>query len=182
MEQVLAGFSGMADSYMLEWLAAVCLILVAVAMALFDLPGNTLMAGCCLGFAFYDPSKYFDIRIISAVILIYALGEIWEFVLSFFGIKRQVKDISWWGGHNHGNDSISRAGQCDWRRDRRVCHGVSVRISAVQRHAACRGIGLAGGKDAVCGDAGKTGGDFCSGNFAGASDFLLCIKRKIEKM
>ena len=97
MEQVLAGFSGMADSYMLEWLAAVCLILVAVAMALFDLPGNTLMAGCCLGFAFYDPSKYFDIRIISAVILIYALGEIWEFVLSFFGIKRQVKDISWWG-------------------------------------------------------------------------------------
>ena len=87
MEQVLAGFSGMADSYMLEWLAAVCLILVAVAMALFDLPGNTLMAGCCLGFAFYD----------SAVILIYALGEIWEFVLSFFGIKRQVKDISWWG-------------------------------------------------------------------------------------
>ena len=41
MEQVLAGFSGMADSYMLEWLAAVCLILVAVAMALFDLPGNT---------------------------------------------------------------------------------------------------------------------------------------------
>ena len=36
MEQVLAGFSGMADSYMLEWLAAVCLILVAVAMALFE--------------------------------------------------------------------------------------------------------------------------------------------------
>ena len=65
MEQVLAGFSG-PDPYMLEWLAAICLILVAVAMSLFDLPGNTLMVGCCLGFAFYDPSKYFDIRIISA--------------------------------------------------------------------------------------------------------------------
>ena len=76
MEQVLTGFSGMADAHMLEWLAAICLIFLAVAMALFDLPGNTLMAGCCLGFAFYDPSKYFDIRIISAVILIYALGEI----------------------------------------------------------------------------------------------------------
>ena len=74
MEQVLAGFSGMPDAYLLEWLAAICLILVAVAMALFDLPGNTLMIGCCLGFAFYDPSKYFDIRIISAAILIYALG------------------------------------------------------------------------------------------------------------
>jgi hypothetical protein len=97
MEQVLASVSGMADSYMLEWLAAVLLILVAVAMALFDLPGNTLMVGSCLGFAFYDPPKYFDIRIISAVILIYAFGEIWEFVLSFFGIKRKVKDISWWG-------------------------------------------------------------------------------------
>ena len=96
MEQVLARFSG-PDAYMLEWLAAIFLILLAVAMALFDLPGNTLMVGCCLGFAFYDPSKYFDIRIISAVILIYALGEIWEFVLSFFGIKRQAKDISWWG-------------------------------------------------------------------------------------
>ena len=56
MEQVLAGFSG-PDPYMLEWLAAICLILVAVAMSLFDLPGNTLMVGCCLGFAFYDPSK-----------------------------------------------------------------------------------------------------------------------------
>ena len=69
MEQVLAGFSG-PDPYMLEWLAAICLILVAVAMSLFDLPGNTLMVGCCLGFAFYD---------------------------SFFGIKKQVKSISWWG-------------------------------------------------------------------------------------
>ena len=78
MEQVLAGFSG-PDPYMLEWLAAICLILVAVAMSLFDLPGNTLMVGCCLGFAFYD------------------MGEIWEFVLSFFGIKKQVKSISWWG-------------------------------------------------------------------------------------
>ncbi len=97
MEAILTGFSGMADSCVLEWLAAVCLILLAVGMSLFDLPGNTLMVGCCLGFAFYDPSRYFDARIISAVILIYAIGEIWEFVLSFFGIKRQVKDISWWG-------------------------------------------------------------------------------------
>ncbi|MDY6291453.1 MAG: DUF456 family protein [Succiniclasticum sp.] len=97
MEQIISGASGLADSYMLEWLAAVALILVAVAMSLFDLPGNTLMVGSSLGFAFYDPSKYFDIRIISAVILIYALGEIWEFVLSFFGIKRQARDISWWG-------------------------------------------------------------------------------------
>ena len=61
MEQVLARFSG-PDAYMLEWLAAICLILLAVAMALFDLPGNTLMVGSCLGFAFYDPSKYFHLR------------------------------------------------------------------------------------------------------------------------
>ena len=38
MEQMISGFAGMADMYVLEWLAAICLILIAVAMALFDLP------------------------------------------------------------------------------------------------------------------------------------------------
>ena len=102
MEQVLAGFSG-PDPYMLEWLAAICLILVAVAMSLFDLPGNTLMVGCCLGFAFYDPSKYFDILV------------------------GRVPDRLWYlCRHRYGGDYVSGGGQCDWRCDRRVCDGVSV--------------------------------------------------------
>lgn len=88
------GFPPVEGTYLAEWLAAGLLILFAFAMALFDLPGNTVMVLSGLGFAFYDPAKYFDIRLISAMILIYAMGEIWEFALSFFGIKKKVKNIS----------------------------------------------------------------------------------------
>lgn len=95
MEQIAAVFSELSGTYLLEWLAAACLILLAFALALFDLPGNTLMIAGSLGFAFYDGAKYFDVRLISAMILVYALGEVWEFALSFFGIKKQVKDLSW---------------------------------------------------------------------------------------
>lgn len=95
MEPMTTVFSEPTGTYLLEWLAAACLILLAFAMALFDLPGNTLMIAGSLGFAFYDDAKYFDVRLISAMILVYALGEIWEFALSFFGIKKQVKDLSW---------------------------------------------------------------------------------------
>lgn len=84
------GFPPVEGTYLAEWLAAGLLILFAFAMALFDLPGNTVMVLSGLGFAFYDPAKYFDIRLISAMILIYAMGEIWEFALSFFGIKKKV--------------------------------------------------------------------------------------------
>ena len=90
------GFPPVEGTYLAEWLAAGLLILFAFAMALFDLPGNTVMVLSGLGFAFYDPAKYFDIRLISAMILVYAMGEIWEFALSFFGIKKKVKNFSWW--------------------------------------------------------------------------------------
>lgn len=90
------GLSPCGRNHLAEWLAAGLLILFAFAMALFDLPGNTVMVLSGLGFAFYDPAKYFDIRLISAMILVYAMGEIWEFALSFFGIKKKVKNISWW--------------------------------------------------------------------------------------
>ena len=168
MEQMLAGIAGMADTFMLEWLAAVVLILIAVAMSLFDLPGNTLMVGCCLGFAFYDPAKYFDIRIISAVILIYALGEIWEFVLSFFGIKRQVRSISWWGvfligcgtfvGTVMGTTAFPVAGS--------VIGGAIGAFAMAYLYEYSRSHN---------GHAGKAGCHFCAGDFTGKTDFLLRI-------
>ena len=37
---------------------------------------------------FYDEAKYFDMRLLSAMVLIYVLGEAWEFCVSLFGIKR----------------------------------------------------------------------------------------------
>ena len=43
--------------------------------------------------AFYDEAKYFDMRLLSAMVLIYVLGECWEFCVSLFGIKRYK--VSW---------------------------------------------------------------------------------------
>lgn len=85
------GFPPVEGTYLAEWLAAGLLILFAFAMALFDLPGNTVMVLSGLGFAFYDPAKYFDIRLISAMILVYAMGEIWEFALSFLGLRKKLR-------------------------------------------------------------------------------------------
>ena len=168
MEQVLA------------WLAAICLILVAVAMSLFDLPGNTLMVGCCLGFAFYDPSKYFDIRIISAVILIYAMGEIWEFVLSFFGIKKQVKSISWWGVFLIGCGTFAGTimGATTFPVAGSVIGGA---IGAFVMAYLYEYLRSHNSQDAVRGHAGETGGDLCTGDPAGAADFLLCLSSKMKR-
>ena len=58
--------------YFLEALAAALIVIVGPLLTLVGLPGNTLMllAG------------------VSALVLIYVFGELWEFVVSFFGIRR----------------------------------------------------------------------------------------------
>lgn len=71
-------------------------ILIAVAgplLTIFDLPGNTLMLVTAFFFAFFDEAMYFNGRLLSAMVLIYAVGECWEFCVSLFGIKR--KKVSW---------------------------------------------------------------------------------------
>lgn len=73
----------------IEFLLAAMIIIVGPIMTLFGLPGNTLMLGAGLIYAFMDEARYFDGRIIALLILIYVFGELWEFVVSFFGIKRQ---------------------------------------------------------------------------------------------
>lgn len=62
-------------------------------LTIFDLPGNTLLLLTGLGFAFFNENMYFSGRLLSAMILIYALGEAWEFCVSLFGIKKQK--VSW---------------------------------------------------------------------------------------
>lgn len=62
-------------------------------LTIFDLPGNTLLLVTGLGFAFFNENMYFSGRLLSAMILIYALGEAWEFCVSLFGIKKQK--VSW---------------------------------------------------------------------------------------
>ena len=72
----------------LEWLFAGIIVVLGPMLTIFDLPGNSLMMLTSLGFAFYDEAKYFDMRLLSAMVLIYVLGEAWEFCVSLFGIKR----------------------------------------------------------------------------------------------
>jgi hypothetical protein len=81
-------------AFWVEWALAAAIIIIAFFMTVCNLPGNTVMMFTCLLFAFFDEARYFDIRIISAMILFYAFGEIWEFCVSFFGIKREK--VSWW--------------------------------------------------------------------------------------
>ena len=62
-------------------------------LTIFDLPGNTLLLLTSLMFAFFDEVLYFNGRLLSAMVLIYALGEFWEFCVGLFGIKRSK--VSW---------------------------------------------------------------------------------------
>ena len=74
--------------YFLEALAAAFIVIVGPLLTLVGLPGNTLMLLAGIGFACFDEAKYFDGRILSALVLIYVFGELWEFIVSFFGIRR----------------------------------------------------------------------------------------------
>lgn len=74
--------------YFLEALAASFIVIVGPLLTLVGLPGNTLMLLAGIGFACFDEAKYFDGRILSALVLIYVFGELWEFIVSFFGIRR----------------------------------------------------------------------------------------------
>ena len=79
----------------LEWLVAGIIVVLGPLLTIFDLPGNSLMMLASLGFAFYDEAKYFDMRLLSAMVLIYVLGECWEFCVSLFGIKKyKIKSLN----------------------------------------------------------------------------------------
>ncbi len=74
---------------MLAKTLALIIAVIAPFLTLFDLWGNTILLLTSIGFAFYDESMYFSVRLLSAMVLIYALGEVWEFVVSLFGIRRE---------------------------------------------------------------------------------------------
>ena len=76
-------------SVYLAWAACAVLIVVAFCLAVCDLPGNTLLMAGAVGFCVYDPDRFLDLRVIAGLALCYAIGEIWEFVVSFFGIRRE---------------------------------------------------------------------------------------------
>lgn len=78
---------------LVERIFAALIAVVGPLLTIFDLPGNTLLLLTGLGFAFFNENMYFSGRLLSAMILIYVMGEAWEFCVSLFGIKRQK--VSW---------------------------------------------------------------------------------------
>ena len=80
--------------FLVERVFAGLLAVLCPLLTIFDLPGNSILLLSGLGFAFFDEAMYFNGRILSAMVLIYALGEAWEFCVSLFGIKKEK--VSWW--------------------------------------------------------------------------------------
>ena len=67
--------------FLVEWAFGALIVVVGPLLTLLDLPGNTIMLAAGIGYAFFDEARYFDGR------------EIWEFIVSFFGIRRHK--VSW---------------------------------------------------------------------------------------
>ena len=67
---------------------SVCLFLTFLSMM-----GNVWLLGTALTFAFFDNFIRFNEEFLLYLFLVFAAGELWEFFISFFGIKR--KNVSW---------------------------------------------------------------------------------------
>ena len=68
--------------FLVEWAFGALIVVVGPLLTLLDLPGNTIMLAAGIGYAFFDEARYFDGRLLSALVLVYAFGEIWEFIVS----------------------------------------------------------------------------------------------------
>ena len=66
----------------------ICLLLTFLSMM-----GNVWLLGTAIAFAFYDNFMRFDEKFLFYLFLVFAAGELWEFFISLFGIKR--KNVSW---------------------------------------------------------------------------------------
>ena len=65
------------------------LAIICPLLTMFDLPGNSILLLTGFGMAFFDENMYFNGRLLSAMVLVYLLGEAWEFCVSLFGIKKE---------------------------------------------------------------------------------------------
>lgn len=80
--------------YLVERAIVGFLALLCPILTIFDLPGNSILLLTGFAMAFFDETMYFNGRLLSAMVLVYALGEAWEFCVSLFGIKKEK--VSWW--------------------------------------------------------------------------------------
>ena len=68
----------------------VCFLLTIVGMA-----GNLWMLLLACGYAIFTDFTRFTPQVLLWLVLIFLFGELWEFVVGFFGVKR--KNVSWLG-------------------------------------------------------------------------------------
>ena len=79
--------------FLVERTVAAFIALLCPLLTMFDLPGNSILLLTGLAFAFFDEAMYFNGRLLSAMVLVYLVGEAWEFCVSLFGIKKEK--VSW---------------------------------------------------------------------------------------
>ena len=72
--------------FLVEWAFGALIVVVGPLLTLLDLPGNTIMLAAGIGYAFFDEARYFDGRLLSALVLVYAFGEIWEFIVFLIAV------------------------------------------------------------------------------------------------
>ncbi len=80
-------------AFWVEELVALLIILTAVFLTIFNMPGNTLLLLSYLGFILFDQPRYLDMQTVLLMVLLYAAGEIWDFCIGYLGIRRE--NISW---------------------------------------------------------------------------------------
>ncbi|MDO4177729.1 MAG: DUF456 domain-containing protein [Phascolarctobacterium sp.] len=74
--------------YILQKIFALFVIVLGPFLALFDLPGNTIVLLTAIGLGiYYDP--FWQPELFCLMLIIYALGEMWEFIISLFGIRKE---------------------------------------------------------------------------------------------
>ena len=79
-----------------HWLASIVLYLVimfCLLLTFLSLMGNVWLMASAVVFAIYEDFSRFNEEFLFYLFLVFAAGEIWEFFMAFFGIKR--KNVSW---------------------------------------------------------------------------------------
>ncbi|MHC1717441.1 MAG: DUF456 domain-containing protein [Acidaminococcaceae bacterium] len=68
-------------------------VIVCLFLTFLSMMGNVWLLGTAVAFAFYDNFMRFNEEFLLYLFLVFAAGELWEFFISLFGIKR--KNVSW---------------------------------------------------------------------------------------
>lgn len=54
--------------FLVEWALGALIVIIGPLLTLLDLPGNTVMLAAGIGYAFFDEARYFDGRLLSALL------------------------------------------------------------------------------------------------------------------